>query len=205
MASSPLPRRTTLWQIFITWLTIGIQSFGGGSATFFLVHQAAIEKGWVSEEEFLNAWALAQLSPGINLVKMTVFLGYRLRKWGGVLAAMGGLLLPSALVTVLMTSLFTILKDHPLVKAIMRGILPATIGLALAMSLQITSPVLKLAYREGGVRFSVQLLLLIGASLAMASARFSPALILLGSGVLTVLLLWLLPSKENHTSEKEGE
>ena len=193
------PQKSSLWQLFFAFLTIGIQSFGGGSATFFLIHQACLKNGWITEEEFLNAWALAQLSPGVNLIKLTVFIGFKLRRWAGIAMAMGGLLIPSAIVTVLMTSIFTLIKDDPTVKAVMRGILPATIGLALAMGVQITSPVLKLAYREGKTRFILHLLLLTIAGFAMASGRYSPALILLLSGLITVLMLMLSPVARTDT------
>ncbi len=202
---SKATRKTSLWQIFFAWLSIGIQSFGGGSATFFLIHQACEKYGWITEEEFLNAWALAQLSPGVNLIKLTVFIGFRLRRWAGIVMAMGGLLIPSAIVTVLMTSIFTLIKDQPTVKAVMRGILPATIGLALAMGVQITSPVLKLAYREGTVRFVLHILLLTLAGLAMASGRYSPALILLLSGVITILMLMISPKINESDSEMDAE
>lgn len=186
---------TPLSRIFLIWLSIGIQSFGGGSATFFLIHQACQKYGWITEEEFLNAWALAQLTPGINLIKITIFIGFRLRRWSGVLMAMTGLLLPSSLVTILMTSGFTIIKDIPSIQAIMRGVLPATIGLALAMSTQFTSPVLKLAFREGKIRFVLHVLILVVSSIAMASELFSPAIILLLTAIITTIVLLFSPIK----------
>jgi chromate transporter len=187
---------TSLSKIFLIWLSIGIQSFGGGSATFFLIHQAACVKyKWITEEEFLNAWALAQLTPGINLIKLTIFIGFRLRRWPGVFMAMAGLLIPSSLVTVLMTSAFSIIQKLPVVHAIMRGILPATIGLALAMSTQFTSPVLKLAFREGKLRFLLHIVILLISLLAMVSGRIPPALILFLTALVTTLALVLSPIK----------
>ena len=70
-----------LWELFVTWLLLGIQSFGGGSSTFLLIHQACITRHWLNEEEFTRSWALAQIAPGINLVKLTAMIGYRLRGW----------------------------------------------------------------------------------------------------------------------------
>ena len=188
-----MPAQTPLSKIFLIWLSIGIQSFGGGSATFFLIHQACDKYKWVTEEEFLNAWALAQLTPGINLIKLTIFIGFRLRRWPGVLMAMAGLLIPSSLVTILMTAAFSLIQGLPEIKAIMRGILPATIGLALAMSTQFASPVLKLAFREGKLRFLFHVIILSISTVAMASAQFSPALILLLTALITTLVLILTP------------
>jgi chromate transporter len=88
--------RPGLWELFRIWLTVGLQSFGGGASTFFLVHQACIKRGWMSEEEFVHTSAISQISPGINLVKLTVLVGHRLRGWPGLISAAAGLLLPSA-------------------------------------------------------------------------------------------------------------
>ena len=118
----PTPTRPGLWELFRIWLTLGLQSFGGGSSTFFLVHQACINRGWLSEEEFVRTWALSQISPGINLVKLTILVGQRLRGWPGIVSAVAGLLLPSAGVTVLMTAGFDLIREQPIVKAAMRGI-----------------------------------------------------------------------------------
>ena len=195
--------RPDLGDIFTTWLLIGIQSFGGGSSTFFLIHQAVIKRGWLNEEEFVRAWALAQIAPGINLVKLTVMIGYRLRGGLGVIAAMAGLLLPSAAVTILMTAGFTTIRSVPLVEAMMKGILPAAIGLLLAMSAQMAQPLFQRARQEGHARMGVHLLILLSAALLMGLLKISPVAILLLAGVAAILLFALIPvSKPGPPVEK---
>jgi chromate transporter len=188
--------RPELWEVFFTWLVMGIQSFGGGSATFFLVHQACINRGWMEEDEFVQAWALAQVSPGINLIKLTVLIGKRLRGWPGLVAAMTGLLVPSALVTVLMTAGFSLIQSQPLVQAAMRGIAPAAIGLTLAMAIQMGMPVLTRARQEGQSRLSSHLLVLAGSTFLMAARIASPVIVLLLAGLSTLALLAIFPAKE---------
>ena len=90
-----------LGELLRVWSGIGLQSFGGGASTLYLIHEACRRRGWLSEEEFTRAWALVQISPGINLIKLTLLIGYKLRGWPGLLVALAGLLLPSAVVTVL--------------------------------------------------------------------------------------------------------
>ena len=90
-----------LWQLFATYFWIGIQSFGGGSATLYLMRQACLTRGWLDEVEFTRAWALVQIAPGINLIKMAALIGRELRGWPGVVAAVAGLVLPSGCVTAL--------------------------------------------------------------------------------------------------------
>jgi chromate transporter len=197
------PVHPSLWNLFSTLLLIGIQSFGGGSSTFYLIHQVTVSRGWISEEEFVRSWALAQVSPGINLLKLVVMIGYRLRGWPGLFAISAGMLLPSALITVLMTAGFSAISSQPLIKSALRGILPATIGLSLAMAVQMAQPVLTRAYQEGFVRLGAHVLILASAALLLALAGLSPVLILLLSGVATILALAILP--DGARKREEGE
>jgi chromate transporter len=184
-----------LGEIFLTWLVTGVQSFGGGSSTFYLIHQACIGKGWLDEETFVRTWALAQISPGINLVKLTMLVGFRLRGWRGLLAAVAGLLIPSAAVTVLMTAGFALIRGQPLVQAAMRGILPATIGLSLAMAVQMGQPLALLGRSEGPARLGLQAVVTLASALLLALWGVSPVLVLLGAGGATALLHALVPAR----------
>ncbi len=184
-----------LWEIFVTWLVIGIQSFGGGTSTLLLIHQACIDKGWLEEDEFLRDWSMVQISPGINLVKFTGLIGYRLLGWPGLASAMAGLLLPSALVTVLMTAGFSIIRDQPVVVAAMKGILPATVGLSITMSIQMGQALLGKAHKEGPLRLGAHLFILGTAALLMAVTSLSPVLVLLVCGGAAVLFLAVIPVK----------
>jgi chromate transport protein ChrA len=69
-----------------------------------------------------------------------MLVSYRLRGWSGILACVGGLLLPSAILTVLMTAGYTIVRSIPAVQAVMKGMMPATIGLSLAVAVQMGQP-----------------------------------------------------------------
>ncbi len=193
----------TLWNIFVTWFIIGIQSFGGGTSTLLLIHQDCINKGWLEEDEFLRDWSMVQISPGINLVKFTGLIGYRLLGWPGLASATAGLLLPSALVTVLMTAGFSAIRDLPVVVAAMKGILPATIGLSITMSIQMGQALLGKAHKEGPLRLGVHLFILGAAALLMAVTSLSPVLVLVISGGAAVLFLAVIPVKAKPADQQE--
>ena len=203
MPDQPASPKPSLWTLFSTLLIIGIQSFGGGSSTFYLIHQTSVGRGWWSEDEFVRTWALAQISPGINLLKLMVMLGYRLRGWPGIIATSAGLMLPSALITVLMTAGFSAISRLALVKAALRGILPATIGLSLAMAVQMAQPVFTRAYKEGPARLAAHLLILTTAALGLALAGLSPVLILLLAGAVAIPVLALIPVSEFPSGKKQ--
>jgi chromate transporter len=192
----------TLGELFTTWFSFGIQSFGGGSPTFYLIHRACIERGWLSEAEFIRTWALAQISPGINLVKLTALVGYKLRGWPGLLATMTGMLIPSATVTVLMTLGFSMIRDRPMVQAAMRGILPATIGLSLAAGARMGRPILKQARPEGPARLGAHFVITACAALLMSTGHISPALILLSAGFVTLLVLKAIPIRSKLPADE---
>lgn len=194
-----------LWSIFLAWTLIGIQSFGGGSATFFLIQQTCSKRHWISQDEFLKYWALAQISPGINLIKVTILIGKRIRGWVGIAASLAGLLVPSVLVTGLMTAFYARVQSTGAVKSAMRGILPATIGLSLAMSTKLLFPVMKAALQESKLRFASHLLILVAAVLVMALTNFPPLLILLFTAVLTTLSILTIPANLPLPPQTEEE
>lgn len=186
-------------------LVLGAQSFGGGSSTFYLIHQACIQRGWMEEEEFVRTWALSQITPGINLLKLTILIGNKLRGWAGILAALGGLVLPTAGLTALMTAGFSAVRLQPLVEAALKGVLPAAVGLSLAMGYQMAQPLLTRGYKEGLPRLSASLLVILAAALMLALTRISPVVVLLLCGALTVLLMAWVPVRNRGKPEERGE
>ena len=156
----------------------------------------------MDEELFLRDWALAQISPGINLLKLTILVGYHLQGWPGLIASGSGLMVPSAVVTALMTAGFSAIRSAPLVQAALKGVLPATIGLSLAMGVQMGQPLLARAQREGKIRLGVHILILAGAALLMTANAVSPVLVLLLAGAAAMLVLAVIPIINKPTGEK---
>ncbi len=183
-------------QLFGIFFLIGLQSFGGGTSTFLLIRETCLRRGWMDEETFVRSWALAQISPGINLLKLIVLIGHRLRGWGGVTAAVLGLVLPSGGITALMTAGFALVREQPVMRAALKGILPATIGLSVAMGIQMAQPLFARARREGPAQIGVSVVILAGAGLLMGLLNLSPLLVLLLAGAAAALLFALLPARE---------
>src|SRR2546423_11697864 len=99
--------RPSKWLLFRIWASVGLQSFGGGASTTFLIQRAFIEKHrWLSMEEFMYFWNLCVLTPGINLVALTVLIGKKLGGVWGIVVSLAGLLLPSAAITCLLAATF---------------------------------------------------------------------------------------------------
>ncbi|OQA46890.1 MAG: Chromate transporter [Chloroflexi bacterium ADurb.Bin325] len=183
----------SLGELLRIWTGIGLQSFGGGTSTLYLIHDVCRWRGWLSEEEFACAWALVQIAPGVNLIKLTALVGHGLRGWPGVVAALAGLLLPSTAITILMTVGLAALREQPAVAAVMRGVIPATIGLSLALGVQMAWPLLRAARNEGRASVVVHVAVMLAALLLLFVAHASPLLVL-GLGGIVGLLLGRLAS-----------
>ena len=172
--------RPGIWQLFGVWARIGLQSFGGGASTTLLIQRAFIEKQrWLSMEEFLRLWNLCLLTPGINLVALTVLLGKRVGGTRGIIASLAGLLLPSAVITCLLAALFVQIEQEAAVQAVLRGVIPATGGIMLLVGLNFARPLLERA-KKAGVRA-----LVVGGALIVASAL---VIILLKVSVFVIIL-----------------
>jgi chromate transporter len=179
-SANPPPSSPELFRI---WLSLGLQSFGGGTATLALIRRAAVERHrWLTEAEFARFWSLVQLAPGINLVCLTILIGRRISGTKGIALALAGLLLPSAAVTVLLTAFYQHVQNAPLVRDALHGILPATVGLGLVTAWQIARPPLARSYGEGRRSFGVGLALLLGSAAALQWVHLPVLVILLGAG-----------------------
>lgn len=129
------PKRPSLWELAREWMAIGSQSLGGGPSTLYLMRALLVERRrWVSPEVYRECWAIGQASPGMHLVALAGLLGERMAGLPGIVVSVGAMVLPSALITVLLTAGVVEVERHPLVQAMFRGIVPATGGVTLAMA-----------------------------------------------------------------------
>lgn len=178
-------------ELFRVWLSLGLQSFGGGAATLALIRRAAVDThGWVTEAEFARFWSLVQIAPGINLLALTILIGRRTAGAQGIAPALAGLLLPSAGVTVLLTASYQRIQDAAPVRDALHGIIPATVGLGLVTAWQIARPPLLESRRAGRGSFGVSLGLLLAGAGAAQWAHLPVLVILLGAGTVGAAWGW---------------
>ncbi len=116
-------------KVFLVNLWLGIVSFGGGLAIVPEMHRQFVDRnGWVDAREFADGYALAQLSPGPNML-CVVFYGYRA---AGLVAA---LLAPLAIVTPGVTlsaacgRAWATLSNNVWLVRLRRGLVPVGLGL----------------------------------------------------------------------------
>lgn len=176
------------WQLFRIWASIGLQSFGGGASTTLLIQRAFIEKHkWLSMEEFAYLWNLCILTPGINLVALTVLIGKKLGGTWGIAISLAGMLLPSASITCLLAAIFLQIENLAAVQAILRGVIPATGGILLLVGLNFALPLIRKGYKEGVLSLLASGVLAIACALAVIFLKLSVIIVILGAALLGAL------------------
>ena len=95
-----------VFTLFYTMLKIGLFTFGGGYGMIALLENEFVAKRkWISKEEFLDMIAIAESSPGPIAINSSTYIGYKMAKFWGSLAATIGVCIPS-FVIIFVISLF---------------------------------------------------------------------------------------------------
>jgi chromate transporter len=120
-----------LLHIALAFFRTGLGAYGGGFAIVPHLKQVVAQQGWITDRQFADAVAIGKLTPGPVLLLAT-FIGYLMHGWlGAVVATLGIFSAPFALVTLAGTWLDRIRSRRP-VRAALRGLTPAVLGLMAA-------------------------------------------------------------------------
>jgi chromate transport protein ChrA len=170
----------TLASIF---LRIGTVTFGGGFVMVPLIEAEVVNgHGWLTHQEFVEAFALGQITPGPVLITAT-FIGYRVAGTLGALVATVSIFLPSLALTIAAGSSLRRFRANRQVQAFLRGVTPAVVGLLVAAAWSIG---------RAGIHTWVGVGLAVAAALVLLRYRVNPFLVMLGAAVLrfAVSFVW---------------
>ena len=133
MSEVELPRKkVSLFELAWTFNHIALASFGGGLSAWSR-EVLVVEKHWMEEEEFLSAMTMCQMLPGANQVNMAVFVGTKMGRIRGAVAALFGLCLMPVIFILGMGYLYFRFKEVPAVEGILHGASAAAVALMVAM------------------------------------------------------------------------
>lgn len=124
-------------EMVLTFLKIGTFIFGGGLVMVAFLEQDAVNTfGWVTHKEFVDAIALGQITPGPFVIS-SVFIGYKVAGLLGSILAITAISAPSFLMTVVLARQLGRLKTNLRVRAFIKGVSPAVVGMILAAGITI--------------------------------------------------------------------
>ena len=112
-----------LIELFLAFARIGGLTFGGGYAMLPMLQREAVEKkGWVTEEELMDYYAVGQCIPGVIAVNTAVFIGTKAKGLAGAIAASLGVISPSLVIIVAIAAFIQSFSELEIVQNAFAGI-----------------------------------------------------------------------------------
>ena len=177
--NAPRSRSDLFWSF--TWLAL--QGFGGVLA---VVQRELVEKKrWMTREQFVEDWAVAQIMPGPNVVNLSMMIGDRSFGLSGALAALAGMLAFPMVIVLTLAVLFATVADHDLAQRALRGMGAVAAGLIIATGIKLIG-----ALRSNVMGGAVCALLALLTFAAIALLRLPLGWVLLAVGGPACLWAW---------------
>lgn len=163
--------------LFLSFTVLALQGFGGVLA---VAQRELVErKRWMTNEEFVEEWSVAQIMPGPNIINLSIMLGSRYFGLRGAVAAVLGMLTAPMLVVLLIALLYARFADHAGVAGALRGMGAVAAGLIIAVGLKLFP-----ALRNNALGLGTCIVFGLLCFVAIAVLRWPLAYVLLGLGSL---------------------
>lgn len=181
--AAPRPQPRDCADLFWSFTWLALQGFGGVLA---VVQRELVEKKrWMTNDEFVEDWAVAQIMPGPNVVNLSIMIGERYFGWRGAVAALAGMLTFPLILVLAVAVVYAQFASQPAVAGALRGMGAVAAGLIAGMGLKLSSTLRKhplgLAICVGLVALTV---------IAMAVLRWPLFWTLPSVGLLACVLTW---------------
>jgi chromate transporter len=177
------PQPKSLTDLFVSFTLLALQGFGGVLA---IVQRELVEKKcWMTREEFIEDWAVAQIMPGPNVVNLSLMVGGRYFGLKGAMVALAGMLTVPLVLVLLLAVVYAQFAGHPGVAGALRGMGAVAAGLIAATGLKLSGALKKNV-------LGAQLCTALGVLcfVAIALLRIPLAYVLLTLGVLACVLAY---------------
>lgn len=175
------PRNLT--DLFVSFTLLALQGFGGVLA---VVQRELVEnKRWMTKEEFVEEWAVAQIMPGPNVINLAITLGSRYFGWRGALASLLGLITCPLLVVLALALVYANFSNDARVAGALRGMGAVAAGLIAATGLKLLP-----ALKKNVMGLPLASLLGVAAFVAIALLKLPLAWVLVALGTVGCIGAW---------------
>ena len=131
----------SLGDLFWSFTWLALQGFGGVLA---VVQRELVEKKrWMTQDQFVEDWAVAQIMPGPNVVNLALMIGGRYFGWKGAMAALAGMLAAPLLLVLLIAAAFSGVADSQVAHGALKGMGAVAAGLVTATGLKLMGALAK--------------------------------------------------------------
>ena len=137
----------TLWSLFASMFKIGLFTFGGGYAMISILENEFVEKkNWISHDEFMDLIVIAESTPGPIAINCATYIGYKVGKGIGAVAATLGMVIPSFSIIYLISLFFNQFLSITWGSSAFRGIQACVVFLILSAGLKMLKKMKKTAF-----------------------------------------------------------
>ncbi len=179
-----------LWELYATFFLLGATSFGGGYAMLPALQRVIVEKkGWATQQELGDYFAIGQCTPGIIAVNVASFIGQKYQGTKGAIVATLGLVTPCIIIISLIGSLFQSVASYPWFHSAFLGVKACVAVLVGSAAWKILKDSL-VDIHTGRIFYGVFSLMLLGHLYPHPLLDYitSPIALVLGAGTLGYLL-----------------
>ena len=182
-ALSPRAKPQSPGDLFVSFTGIALQGFGGVVA--IIQREIVDRKRWLTPQEFVEEWAVAQIMPGPNVINLALTIGARHFGLRGALAAMAGLIALPLLIVLALGLAYTRYGAHPQLANALRGMGAVAAGMVMATGLKLAA-----ALKESPLGMPTCWALGAAAFVAVALLRWPLVYVLLGLGCIGCTLAY---------------
>jgi chromate transporter len=169
------PDANPIWSLFVTFGLMSLFAVGGANAAIPEMHRIAVEvHHWMTDREFADIYAISQLSPGPNVLIVTL-IGYSVAGLGGALAATLAMCVPTAALAYLVSRWLARSRQSRWPALIQASLVPLSIGLMAASALIVA---------QAADRTWAAVLATVAAAVLASSTKLNPLWLLIAAGFL---------------------
>lgn len=119
-----------LIEIALSFAKTGVVAYGGGPSMVPILKAEVIDrKKWIDTDDFMDALAISNALPGPLVTKIAAIIGWQGAGIGGLLAALLGMVLPSAIAMLLLAGFVEQVSSEPMVASALRGLRPVVVAM----------------------------------------------------------------------------
>ncbi|MGJ0960882.1 chromate transporter [Faecalicoccus pleomorphus] len=177
-------------QLFLSFLQIGLFSFGGGYAAMPLIqNQIVTIHSWLSMSEFTDLITISQMTPGPIAINSATFVGIKIAGLPGALIATIGCILPSCIIVTLIAKLYLKYRNMSVLQDILTTLRPAVVamiasaGISILISAFWDSGAISIANISWGM-----VLIFVICFILLQKAKANPILVMILAGIMKLAI-----------------
>lgn len=184
-------------QLFISFLQIGLFSFGGGYAAMPLIQNQVVNPHhWLSLSEFTDLITISQMTPGPIAINSATFVGEKIAGVPGAIVATLGCIMPSIIIVTIIAYFYMKYRDLDSLQSVLKTLRPAVVAMIASAGVSI---LVTAFFGESGLivmkNLKIQMVVIfVICMVLLMKFKMSPVFVMILAGILNVMQYFLLSS-----------